>query len=194
MAARFLAVADIHSRAAAIQTVGEEAHRHAPDCIIVAGDLTNYGDMAEVRRVLDSLPGRVLAIPGNLDVPRAFREGVATSHAESLVGQRIEVHGIGVVGAPLRAVRRAMPCDVLVLHEPPWGVLDDVGGGRHIGFREHLDLLRRLRPKVLLCGHCHESPGVVTHAGTVVVNCTLGSSGRGALVACDGEHAHARLL
>jgi Icc-related predicted phosphoesterase len=73
-------------------------------------------------------------------------------------------------------------------------VLDDVGGGRHIGFREHLDLLRRLRPKVLLCGHCHESPGVVTHAGTVVVNCTLGSSGRGALVACDGEHAHARLL
>jgi Icc-related predicted phosphoesterase len=194
MAARFLAVADIHSRAAAIQTVCEEAQRHAPDCILVAGDLTNYGDMAEVRRVLDSLPGRVLAIPGNLDVPRAFEEGIAKSHAESLVGQRIEVHGIGIVGPSPRAVTRAMPCDVLVLHEPPQGLLDDVGGGRHIGFQEHLDLLRRLRPKVLLCGHCHESPGVVTHAGTVVVNCTLGSNGRGALVECDGEHANARLL
>ncbi len=194
MAARFLAVADIHSQAAAIQRVREAAQRHAPDAIIIAGDLTNYGDMAEVRRVLDSLPGRVLAIPGNLDVPRAFEAGIATSHAESLVGQRIEVDGIGIVGPHPRAVTQATPCDILVLHEPPWGFLDDVGGGRHIGFREHLNLLRRLRPKALLCGHCHESPGVVTHAGTVVINCTLGSNGRGALVECDGDHAHAWLL
>jgi uncharacterized protein len=194
MATRFLAVADIHSRAAAIQRVCEEAQRHAPDAIIIAGDLTNYGDTAEVRRVVDSLPGQVLAIPGNLDVPRAFETGIAESHAESLIGQRIEVHGIGLVGLPLRAGTQAMTCDVLVLHEPPWGLLDDVGGGRHIGFREHLDLLDRLHPKVLLCGHCHEAPGVVTHEGTIVINCTLGSNGRGALVECDGDHAKAWLL
>lgn len=63
MPVRFLAVADIHSGRAAIQAVRDEAKRHAPDAIIVAGDLTNYGDAAEVQRVLDSLRGRVPATP-----------------------------------------------------------------------------------------------------------------------------------
>lgn len=191
MAVRLLAVADIHSRRAAIQTICTEVDRHTPDAIIVAGDLTNYGDAAEVQRVLDSLPGRVLAIPGNLDVLRAFEAGITQSRAESVIGQRIEIHGVGIVGLAGRAVTRATPCDVLVMHEPPWGLLDDVGGGRHIGFREHLEALRRFRPKVLLCGHCHESPGVLTRDGTIVVNCTLGGGGRGALVEFDGHRANA---
>jgi len=194
MAVRFLAVADIHSRAAAIQAIRDGAMRHAPDAIIVAGDLTDYGDASEVQRVLDGLPGRVLAIPGNLDVTEAFEAGIARSHAENVVGQRLEVHGVGIVGLPSRAVTQTMPCDVLVVHEPPWGFLDDVGGGRHIGYREHLEALQRLRPRVLLCGHCHECPGVVTHEGSLVVNCTLGSSGSGALVEFDGAHAKAWLL
>jgi len=194
MAALFLAVADIHSRTAAIQAVCDGVERHAPDAVIVAGDLTSYGDAAEVQRVLGSLPGRVLAIPGNLDASRAFEAGIADSHAESLVGKHIEIRGVGIVGLPSRVVTPPTPGDVLVVHEPPWGLLDDVGGGRHIGFREHLDALRRLRPKILLCGHCHESPGVVIHGGTSVVNCTLGSGGRGALVEVDGSRATARLL
>lgn len=192
--ARFLAVADIHSRAAAMQAVRDEADRHAPDAIIVAGDLTNYGDAAEVRRVLDGLPGRVLAIPGNLDVLEAFQAGIGASHAESVVSRRVEIQGVTVAGVLGGSAARARPCDVLVVHEPPWGLLDDVGGGRHIGSREHLDLLERLRPTVLLCGHCHESPGVLTHGGTTVVNCTLGGGGRGALVEVDGRGAVARLL
>jgi len=194
MAVRFLAVADIHSRSAAIQTICDEAGRHAPAAIIVAGDLTSYGDAAEILRVLDSLPGRVLAIPGNLDVLRAFEAGIAKSHAESVIGKRIEIQGVSVAGLLGCLPTRATPCEILVVHEPPWGLLDDVGGGRHIGFRDHLDVMDRLQPKVLLCGHCHESPGVVTHHGTTVVNCTLGSGGRGALVEVDGDHAAAWLL
>ncbi len=194
MAARFLAVADIHSRAAAIQAIRDEADRQAPDAIIVAGDLTSYGDAAEVQRVLESLPGRVLAIPGNLDVLRAFEAGIAKARAESLVRERVEIHGVAVAGLLGCSATRVTPCEVLVVHEPPWGLLDDVGGGRHIGFREHLEVLDRLRPKVLLCGHCHESPGVVTHGGTTVVNCTLGSGGHGALVEVDGDRVAAGLL
>lgn len=194
MAVRFLAVADIHSRAAAIQAIRCEADRHAPDAIIVAGDLTSYGDAAEIQRVLESLPGRVLAIPGNLDVLRAFEAGVARSQAESLIRRRVEIRGVTVAGLLGCSTARATPCEVLVLHEPPWGLLDDAGGGRHIGFREHLEILDRLQPKVLLCGHCHESPGVLTHGGTTVVNCTLGCGGHGALVEVDGDRAVARLL
>jgi len=190
MVVRFLAVADIHSQTAAIQAIQDGVSQHAPDAVIVAGDLTNYGDAGEVTRVLEGIPGRVLAIPGNLDVRRAFEAGTGTSHAESLVGKRIEIGGVIIAGL----FDGLAACDILVVHEPPRGILDDVGGGRHIGFAEHLDALKRLRPKVLLCGHCHESPGVVVHGGTTVVNCTLGSGGRGALVELDGHQAVARLL
>ncbi len=187
---RFLAVADIHSRPGAIQAIQDEVGRHSPDAVIVAGDLTNHGDAVEVTRVLEDIPGRVLAIPGNLDTRVAFEAGAGTSHAESLVGKRIEIGGVIIAGL----FGGLAACDILVVHEPPRGILDDVGGGRHIGFAEHLDALKRLRPKVLLCGHCHESPGVVTHGRTTVVNCTLGSGGRGALVELDGHQAVARLL
>lgn len=187
---RFLAVADIHSRAAALQAVRDGVSRHSPNAVIVAGDLTNCGDAAEVTRVLEGIPGRVLAIPGNLDGRRAFEAGTGKSHAESVVGKSIEIGGVTIAGL----FNGLAACDILVVHEPPRGILDDVGGGRHIGFAEHLDALKRLRPKVLLCGHCHETPGVVVHWGTTVVNCTLGSGGRGALVELDGDQAVARLL
>lgn len=190
MAARLLVVADIHSRRRALRGIREEFARHAPDAIIVAGDLTNYGDAAEVQRVLEDIPGRVLAIPGNLDLWPAFDAGIARSHAESLVGTVIEIGSVVVAG-----LSDTLPaCDILVVHEPPQGVLDDAGGGRHIGFPAHLEALRRLKPKVLLCGHCHESPGVMIHCTTTVVNCTLGQGGHGALVEMDGDRVTARLL
>ena len=191
---RLLAVADIHGRVAAIDVIRDEVSRHAPDATVVAGDLTNYGDAAEVTRVLDSLPGRVLAIPGNLDVSRAFDVGISKSHAESLVGKLVEIQDVTIAGLRGQAGKRTLPCDVLVVHEPPLHILDDVGGGRHIGLQEHLETLHRLKPKLVLCGHCHESPGVESLNQTTVVNCTLGRGGRGALVEIHGDQVSARLL
>jgi Icc-related predicted phosphoesterase len=190
---RLLAVADIHSRASAIDAIRDGVSRHAPDATVVAGDLTNYGDAAEVARVLDSLPGRVLAIPGNLDVSRAFEAGISKSHAENLVGNLVKVQGVSVAGL-CDSPKRELPCDVLVLHEPPFHILDDVGGGRHIGLQEHLEALHRLKPKLVLCGHCHESPGVENLDQVVVVNCTLGRGGRGALIEIHDGKVSARLL
>ena len=190
MAARFLAVADIHSRRGALRAIRQETARHEPDAVIVAGDLTNYGDAAEVRRVLEGIPVRVLAIPGNLDIWPAFDAAIARSHAESLVGRGIEVGSVVVAGLS----DNVPTCDVLVVHEPPQGILDDAGGERHIGVSSHLEALHRLQPKVLLCGHCHESPGVAIYRTTTVVNCSLGRGGRGALVEMDGDRVTARLL
>jgi Icc-related predicted phosphoesterase len=190
MALRVLAVADIHSHRSVLRVIQQEVTRHTPDVTVVAGDLTNYGDAAEVQRVLEAIPGRVLAIPGNLDLRRAFDAGIVKSHAESVVGKQIEIQGVRIAGL----FDHLTACEILVVHEPPVGLLDDVGGGRHIGFPEHFKALKRLQPKVLLCGHCHESPGVVTYGGTTVVNCTLGSGGHGALIEVDGDLVAARLL
>jgi hypothetical protein len=192
--AKLLAVADLHGRDAALQAVRGLAEAHRPDAVILAGDLTSSGSVQEVRRILDCLPGPLLAIPGNLDVPAAFEAAVASGAARSLLGACVEVAGVRVAGPPRRRGGEWLPCEVLVVHEPPRGILDEAGGGRHIGLVEHLDVLRRLRPLLLLCGHCHESPGIQVLAGTTVVNCSAGRGGRGALVEVAGGRVEARLL
>jgi hypothetical protein len=110
------------------------------------------------------------------------------------VGACVQVAGIRVAGPPRHGSSAWLPCEVLVVHEPPRGILDDVGGGRHIGRIEHLEAMRRLKPRLLVCGHCHESAGIEVHGGTTVVNCTAGRGGRGALVEVSGAQVAARLL
>ena len=50
----------------------QRLHALGPDVVVVSGDLTQRAKSAEfrdARRFLDTLPGRVLAVPGNHDVP-----------------------------------------------------------------------------------------------------------------------------
>jgi len=57
--------------------------------------------------------------------------------------------------------------DVLLCHQPPYGVLDRVtfkGApkhwlGKHAGSRVVLDYIRKEQPKYVFCGHIHESAG-----------------------------------
>lgn len=186
---KILAFADIHSRERSIRTIQEMAARHKPDVIVVAGDITSYGSREEVKRVLDSLPGRVLAIPGNLDLPHTAK-AIVESHAEGLLATAVVIDEVIFAGSQ----QGLDACDVLVVHEPPYGTLDDVGGGRHIGNRAVNQAIEALKPRVVLCGHVHESPGVVRMGETLVVNCTMGGGGKGALVEIQGKEAQAMLL
>ena len=43
---------------------------------------------------------------------------------------------------------------VLVTHSPPRGYLDEAGG-RHLGSRAVFDTIRRVRPRLVVCGHIH---------------------------------------
>lgn len=184
-----LAVADLHGRRAAVRSLQQAVREHVPDVIVLAGDITTFGSKAEVRRILDSLTGEVLAIPGNMDGV-ATLEAIRESRARDLTREAVEISGVTFSGQPERRDR----CDVLVIHEPPRGVLDDVGGGRHIGEASHLAAVRQIRPRLVLCGHVHESPGIARLGETTVVNCTVGSGGRGALIEIEGDQVRARLL
>lgn len=186
---KVLAVADIHSREKCIRIIQEEAERHKPDVIVVAGDITSYGPKEEVKRVLESLSGRVLAIPGNLDLPNTSK-AIAESRAESLASSPVVIGG--VTFATLQQGLEA--CHVLVVHEPPYGTLDDVGGGRHIGNHAVNRAIETLKPWLVICGHVHESPGVAKLGETLVVNCTMGRKGRGALIEVLEGKVQAQLL
>lgn len=67
------------------------------------------------------------------------------------------------------------PCDILITHGPPFGILDQMirGGGvfrPNIGSRSTLALVERLKPKLHVFGHIHEAHGSVVCDGTTFIN------------------------
>ena len=184
---RILACADLHGHRERMERVRALVDEHRPDVVVLPGDLTHAGRGEEVLALLD-LAVPVLAVPGNMDGPGA---AARIRQRGGLDGTEPVAVGSATFGGP----RCAAPCDVLVTHEPPWGVQDALPSGRHIGSRAVLEQMRRLRPRVLLCGHVHEAAGIARADHTLVVNCTMGDGVTGgALVELSGDEARARLL
>ncbi len=72
--------------------------------------------------------------------------------------------------------------DVLLCHQPPYGILDEVGEGapeewrgKHAGSKVVLDYVKRKSPKYVFCGHIHEGEGGVKVGESEVYN--LGECG-----------------
>ncbi len=68
--------------------------------------------------------------------------------------------------------------DILLCHQPPYGVLDKVTfkgapehwRGKHAGSKVILDYIRKLQPNYVFCGHIHEGEGVKKIGNTEVYN------------------------
>ena len=71
--------------------------------------------------------------------------------------------------------------DILVCHQPPYGVLDKVTApfapkhwqGKHAGSNLILSYIQRKHPGYVVCGHIHEGKGYKKIAGTKVYNLGL---------------------
>jgi len=82
-----------------------------------------------------------------------------------------------------RILRRFGTTDILLCHQPPYGVLDKVIAkyapkhwqGKHAGSKAVLDYISRYQPRYVLCGHMHETKGEQKIGKTEVHN--LGVAG-----------------
>ncbi len=63
--------------------------------------------------------------------------------------------------------------DILVTHTPPFGILDEVSNGEHVGCELLSVELQRIRPRVHIFGHIHESAGVLEQSDTIYVNAAI---------------------
>ena len=200
-ALRIYAVADLHGRPERLELVRKTVEELRPDAVVAAGDLSNYRRAGLTAAALGDLSAPVLAVRGNTDFPRLERYIAARPGVESLDRRRIELGGFGFVGLsgtipvpfdsrvrlwqkPLfQALAPLVDREtVLVAHPPPFGTLDGVFGRFHAGCRRLAVFVVERRPRALICGHIHESAGAAWLGETLVVNCSLGRSGRGALI------------
>ncbi len=198
---RIYAVADIHGRQDKFSMIQEKISTHLPDVLVVAGDVTNYFRPYPVIERLNTITIPVLAVRGNSD--RAVVESLFDKFGNitSLNLKEISLNGVhftgigGTIPVPFRTRIRLRekqvkdrisqllsPLSVLVAHPPPWGVLDRVLGKFHAGCRSLNDIIFKNQPRLVICGHIHEDPGVEYINQTLVVNCSIGRSGAGVLI------------
>ncbi|MDI6771609.1 MAG: metallophosphoesterase family protein [bacterium] len=187
-AVRILAFADLHGRPERVTRVRALVAEHAPDLVVLSGDLTHVDAGAEALALLHTLPVPVLAVPGNMDGAGAVDQ--ITRHGGLAGEMPAVIAGFSFGGPDVQAA-----CDVLVTHEPPLGTLDLTFLRTRAGSRKVLERLMRYRPRVLVCGHIHEAPGIARLEETLVVNCSMGSGkNAGALIELSEEGTDARLL
>lgn len=62
---------------------------------------------------------------------------------------------------------------VLISHSPPKGVLDKSSFGLHLGSKTIKNFIHEKSPKLVICGHIHESGGKIEKHG----NCTVINAG-----------------
>lgn len=184
---RILACADLHGRPERIARVRSLVAELTPEVVLLPGDLTHAGQGYEALALLQTLPVPVLAVVGNMDDAGAV--AVMRRHGALLEGAARVIGGVTFAGPDAE-----LSCDVLVVHEPPLGVLDAVRSGQRIGSSAVREQIQRLRPRVLTCGHVHESPGIERIGDTIVVNCTMGDGVTGGALIEVGAEVAARLL
>lgn len=176
-----VAVSDIHMR----EVVTPEA-----DLLIVAGDMTFHGDKKELDWFADWLKRQPqkhkVWIAGNHEVGLEKNPKWAPSLAKEtgtvyLEDNGIEIEGLKIWGSPvtpfffawafnrqrgedIRAHWKLIPegLDILITHGPPFGYLDDVPGGEHVGCEDLLDVVKDVLyepPRVVIFGHIHNGYG-----------------------------------
>ncbi len=202
------AVADIHGRQDRLDLIKNHVTLLKPDVLVIAGDITGHHELLSLIGQLNDLPIPVLAVRGNMDSQEVEKLLEQYPNISSLHKKKVTINGVSFVGLGgtipvpfcskicLREKRLIEETDylierdsVLVSHPPPYGTLDEGFGNLHAGSRGLRRLILEKQPRMLICGHIHERPGVAFLAKTIVVNCSMGRSGAGAVISMNNDQA-----
>jgi Icc-related predicted phosphoesterase len=192
---KLLAFSDVHrntDRAKHLVRLAGEA-----DVVVGAGDYaTMHKGLEGTIETLSAIAVPAVLVPGNAETDAELWQACASwTGAHVLHGQATQIEGVqffglggGVPPTPFpwsfdfsedEAAAKLESCPegaVLVVHSPPKGYLDEVGG-RHLGSRAVLEAIERKRPALVVCGHIHQCWGREAVIGTTpVVN--VGPDGR----------------
>ena len=192
---KIFATADIHGSQYRLNLALKNIEAYSPDLVIICGDITQFGPGELAKNILDQIHVETLAITGNIDSPdvaKGIDESIATRiEMKKIVKKGIPFVGIsGVDPEDFEKIEKMEIIDnnsILVTHVPPHGAQDKVFLGMHGGSKELREIVDKYKPRLVLCGHIHEDPGKSYLGNTLVVNCSMGKKGEGAIIEIANE-------
>jgi len=194
---RLLILSDIHGHTEKVRPLFNVVKNNSPDALVICGDITHFGDMAQASAILKELTGlatTVLFVPGNCDPPQLALEPVVEG-ATNIHGRCLSILGenfIGIggciptpfgtpfeltedeIGRLLDAAQRncgESKSTILVSHDPSYGTeADKTSIGYHVGSKTIRAFIEKTRPSLVACGHIHESRAIQSLGTTLIVN------------------------
>ncbi|MCB0319431.1 MAG: metallophosphoesterase family protein [Bdellovibrionales bacterium] len=195
---KILGVVDIHSKHERIPDLLWEAED--ADLVLIAGDITNFGDRTAAQEVLDPILDRcqsVFAVSGNCDRPAVDEYLIERKIAVEDNPQCLEVDGMSIgifgMGGSLpcpgttphehseeefrtclrRDFVKVRSCDrtIGIIHQPAHRTeVDRSLLAGHVGSIAVRECIEELQPTMVFSGHIHESRGEDTIGQTALVN------------------------
>ena len=188
---KFLLFSDVHCDVQACEQIVAAA-RHV-DFAIGAGDFGLFRKgLDKTFAALSDIQAPTIVVPGNHESHAELLKACdGLRHFHVLHGNSVRVngvtfHGLGG-GVPLTPfgpwsvdhsedeaaalLPKGAGDHVLVTHSPPFGCLDELSGGEHVGSRAVRSFVDQTRPLFVVCGHIHEHAGEQSEIdGVPVIN------------------------
>lgn len=172
---RLFIFTDTHGDKKIISSLIKKIQNSAPDVVICAGDLTDFG--AGLKKLLNmfkktKLP--LLIIPGNHETNSSLTKACQkTKFAMNIHKKVYQVNNYLFFGYGLGGFGRKNPelekliskikyhaknkTLIIITHQPPYKTkLDKIPSG-HAGSKSIRKLIEKLKPKINICGHLHEN-------------------------------------
>ncbi len=186
---KFLTFVDLHEDKKALKELVKRASQDDIEFVVCAGDLTEFGrSLRYVLKQFNNIGKKVYVIPGNHESDRMFKEVLADypncinfNHQAFRIGNYVFL-GYGEGGFSLqdqefRKISREWYGKykddkiILVTHGPPFGTDADLLEDNHVGNKDFRKFIERIKPKLVVCGHIHETSGANSKIGkTPVIN------------------------
>ncbi|NSX56487.1 metallophosphoesterase family protein [Parasulfitobacter algicola] len=185
---KILAFSDLHLarvRAADLMQASAQA-----DLVIGAGDFCNMRQgLPEAMVLLRDIKRPFVTVPGNAESADELRDA-ALDGMTVLHGQSVEIDGVTIFGigyaipvTPFGSwscdlsedtaeemLNACGSADILVSHSPPKGVADITSAGQSVGSTSVRAAIERVQPKLMFCGHIHDSWGKSGQIGETQVH------------------------
>ncbi len=169
MAIKILAFTDTHGDMYAIKQLVSKSKK--ADIIICAGDISNFGnDLDKLAKELIKSNKPILMIPGNHEMTEEIdlfekKYNIINIHKKFYRTQNFTFFGFGQGGFSDRypeldrITKQTSKIDnlILVTHAPPYKTKLDKIGSSYVGSDSITDFIKKLKPKLAICGHIHEN-------------------------------------
>ena len=193
---RLIIISDVHGHSEKAQLLSDVVKNDSPDALIICGDITHFGNLADASMVLKEFTKLTITlfVPGNCDPQllskQSIVEGATNLHARCVSTLGANIIGIGgsiptpfrtpfeipddEIGRILDNARKSCVEDsltILISHNPPYGTKADTAHiGRHVGSKAIRGFIENTNPKLVACGHIHESRAIDSLGASIVVN------------------------
>jgi hypothetical protein len=192
---KILAASDIHGDIKAAESLAKRAKKEKADLIILAGDLSVFGNGLEgLLKPFKDANKKVAIIPGNHDseadifmLKKRYPDTIYDLHGYSFKMGDIGFFGCGLanigpnelseeeikdrIQASYNYIKSAKK-KVMVVHVPPYNTkLDTLGKNMKIGSTAVREMIEKTKPDTCICGHIHETFSLEDKLGnTRVIN------------------------